>query len=387
MSFLVGVIVILLWYCFVHKRCEVPKAKQFGLLNKSQVINSADKSAKQKAKRDRRKRKQSRICKSNGSQAQDLTPDLDCPINAGQTEDDGGNLSPPFDTCEIDRDASCLSKLAKEPLVAAAGLPNVTQKANDADKSAKRQVKRDRRKRKRLQITKPSGIPEQDSTPDVDAPINAGQTEDDGGNLSPPFDTCEIDRDASCSSKLAKEPLVPLINKETNVTDLPSSAEEAGDVGEQPTSLLSDGCTKGRDIPTATKSDASVVSVENDGRTTILRYIARSEIPRIAGRGGRITQLLEKKHGVKIDLPQGDNGNIVISGGNETTRLAVEACIRDRLIMTITLPKADTHTRVAMKKLVDLGKLKILNESNQGSVTFTGLTRDCKVILNVPKCH
>lgn len=55
--------------------------------------------------------------------------------------------------------------------------------------------------------------------------------------------------------------------------------------------------------------------------------------------------------------------------------------------MTITLPNVDAHIRVVIQKLVDLGKLKMLNESDQGSVTFTGLTKDCKVVLNVPKCH
>lgn len=143
------------------------------------------------------------------------------------------------------------------------------------------------------------------------------------------------------------------------------------DVGENSSSLASDSCKKGRDIPNVTKSDQILVPGENDGRNTILRYIAGSEISRIAGKGGRITKLLERKLGVKIDLPQGDNGNIVISGGNETTRLAVEPSIRDRLIMTIMLPNVDAHIRVVIQKLVDLGKLKMLNESDQGSVTFT----------------
>ncbi|KAI9553892.1 hypothetical protein GHT06_019162 [Daphnia sinensis] len=384
--FLVGVS-ILLWDFFVHKTHEVPDDKPRGLPNASRKANGADKSAKRQVKRDRRKRKKLQIAKPSGIPEQDLTPNVDAPINAGQTEDDGGNLSPPFDTCEIDRDASCSSKLAKEPLVAAAGLPNVTQKANDADKSAKRQVKRDRRKRKRLQITKPSGIPEQDLTPNVDAPINTGQTEDDGGNLSPPFDTCEIDRDASCSSKLAKEPQqVAVANEESHATDLSSTTVETRDIGEKSNSLPSNSCKMDQDMPHLTKLEPVLLPGENDGCITTLRYISRSEIPRIAGKGGRITKLLERKHGVKIDLPQGDNGNIVISGANETTRRAVEACIRDRLIMTITLPNVDAQTRVAIRQLVDLRKLKILDESNQGSVTFTGLTRDCKVVLNVPKC-
>lgn len=94
--------------------------------------------------------------------------------------------------------------------------------------------------------------------------------------LSPLFDTCEIDRDTSCSSKSAKEPLVAVSNEEKNVTDLPSSTEETVDVGENSSSLASDSCKKGRDIPNVTKSDQILVPGENDGRTTILRYIAGS---------------------------------------------------------------------------------------------------------------
>lgn len=48
MSFLVDAIIILPWYIFVHKRRDVPNAKQFELPNMSQTINSADKSAKRK---------------------------------------------------------------------------------------------------------------------------------------------------------------------------------------------------------------------------------------------------------------------------------------------------------------------------------------------------
>jgi hypothetical protein len=72
---------------------------------------------------------------------------------------------------------------------------------------------------------------------------------------------------------------------------------------------------------------------EDDGLTTTLYYVARSDVRRIKGKGGRLLKALERKYGVKIDVPaQNAEGNLVISGGNEAIRRTVEADIRDRMM-------------------------------------------------------
>ena len=124
---------------------------------------------------------------------------------------------------------------------------------------------------------------------------------------------------------------------------------------------------------------------ENDGRTTTLYYIPQSEIRQIKGKGGRILKALERKYGVKIDLPLNDDGNVVISGGNETIRRTVEADIRDRMTMAISLPHVHPLVYAKIKAQVDLGKIKTghqTSESGKRSISFTGLAKDCKEILN-----
>ena len=126
---------------------------------------------------------------------------------------------------------------------------------------------------------------------------------------------------------------------------------------------------------------------EDDGLTTTLYYMARSDVRRIKGKGGRLVKALERKYGVKIDVPaQNADGNLVISGGNEAIRQTVEADIRDRMIMTISLPFVDPIVYAKIKALVDDGKLQIVHQttgSENRSICFTGLAKHCKEILNV----
>jgi hypothetical protein len=262
------------------------------------------------------------------------------------------------------------------------GLPMSRKVCNAAKHSAKN-AKRDRRRRKKKIIT--AETESQDLTQHLDCLIKTGKTAKTSQKPSPKsFDARVMIVDTSSASKLAKRSLIAV------ATERPSRIEATGNSTERPCSLLSDTCEENREVSNPIKSEPILVPGENDGGTTTLRYIARSDIPRTTGKRGRMTQFLEKRYGVKIDVPQGVNGNIVISGGNETTRLAVEANIRDRLIMSVTLPSVDAQVRVVIHKLADQGKLKLLKksfESYQGSVTITGLARDCKVVLDVTKFH
>jgi hypothetical protein len=126
---------------------------------------------------------------------------------------------------------------------------------------------------------------------------------------------------------------------------------------------------------------------EDDGLTTTLYYMARSDVRRIKGKGGRLVKALERKYGVKIDVPaQNADGNLIISEGNEAIRRTVEADIRDRMIMTISLPFVDPIVYAKIQTLVDDGKLQIVHqttESEKRSICFTGLAKHCKEILNV----
>jgi hypothetical protein len=126
---------------------------------------------------------------------------------------------------------------------------------------------------------------------------------------------------------------------------------------------------------------------EDDGLTTTLYYVARSDVRRIKGKGGRLVRGLERKYGVKIAVPaQNADGNLVISGGNEAIRRTVEADIRDRMIMTISLPFVDPIVYAKIQALVDDGKLQIVHQttgSENRSICFTGLAKHCKEILNV----
>ena len=130
---------------------------------------------------------------------------------------------------------------------------------------------------------------------------------------------------------------------------------------------------------------------EDDGLTTTLYYVARSDIRRIKGKGGRLVKGLERKYSVKIDVPaQNADGNLVISGGNEAIRRTVEADIRDRMIMTISLPFVDPMVYAKIQALVDDGKLQIVHQTTgsvKRSICFNGLAKHCKEILNVSMSH
>ena len=122
--------------------------------------------------------------------------------------------------------------------------------------------------------------------------------------------------------------------------------------------------------------------------------MARSDVRRIKGKGGRLVRGLERKYGVKIAVPaQNADGNLVISGGNEAIRRTVEADIRDRMIMTISLPFVNPIVYAKIKALVDdgkRGKLQIVHqtiESENRSICFNGLAKYCKEIMNVSMSH
>ena len=193
----------------------------------------------------------------------------------------------------------------------------------------------------------------------------------------------------------------------TSETDRMSAemTQSASDDGKMPSADVSTGncCNKIRHDPnstnTVTKGIPNKASVkkpevaslpdqpEDDGLTTTLYYVARSDVRRIKGKGGRLVRGLERKYGVKIDVPaQNADGNLVISGGNEAIRRTVEADIRDRMIMTISLPFVDPIVYAKIQALVDDGKLQIVHQttgSENRSICFTGLAKHCKEILNV----
>jgi dihydrofolate reductase len=107
--------------------------------------------------------------------------------------------------------------------------------------------------------------------------------------------------------------------------------------------------------------------------------VASSDVRRIKGKGGRLVKALERKYGVEIDVSaQNADGNLVISGGNEAIRQTVEADIRDRMIMTISLPFVNPIVYAKIKALVDDGKLQIVHqtiESENRSICFNGLAK------------
>jgi hypothetical protein len=230
--------------------------------------------------------------------------------------------------------------------------------STDTDSRCPRKSKRNRRKRNRNQNTKPISVTRnklQGFTSEFNR-MNAAiiQTADDGKMTLATVST------GNCSNKIRYDP-----NLTNTVTKgIPNKASvkkpEVASLPDQP---------------------------EDDGLTTTLYYVARSDVRRIKGKGGRLVRGLERKYGVKIAVPaQNADGNLVISGGNEAIRRTVEADIRDRMIMTISLPFVDPIVYAKIQALVDDGKLQIVHQttgSENRSICFTGLAKHCKEILNV----
>ena len=229
----------------------------------------------------------------------------------------------------------------------------------DTDSRTPSKSKRNRRKRNRNQNTKPVSVNRnklQGLTSETDR-MSAEMTQsasDDGKMSSADVST------GNCCNKIRHDP-----NSTNTVTkELPNKASvkkpEVASLNDQP---------------------------EDDGLTTTLYYVARSDIRRIKGKGGRLVKALERKYGVKIHVPaQNADGNLVISGGNEAVRRTVEADIRDRMIMTISLPFVNPIVYAKIQALVDDGKLQIVHQttgSENRSICFTGLAKYCKEILNV----
>lgn len=236
---------------------------------------------------------------------------------------------------------------------------------NDTDTRCPRKPKKNRRKRKSNQNTKPSVTSK--LLPSFTAEINRLSKTTQEANVN--SDTPATLHTGSCANK---------IRNNTNSTNITKE-------------VLNKVCVKKTDV-TSSKSPVFVLpdQPENDGLTSTLYYIPRSDIRRIKGKGGRILKAFERKYDVKIHLPQNADGNVVISGGNEAIRRTVEAEIRDRMIMTISLPVVHPLVYAEIKAQVDLGKLKIVHQtgdSENRSVTFTGLAKHCKEILNVSMCH
>ena len=226
--------------------------------------------------------------------------------------------------------------------------------STDTDSRTPRKSKRNGRKRNRNhQNTKPIGVNRnklQGLTSEINRMSEMTQTASDDGKM-PSADVST----GNCCNKIRHDP-----NSTNTVTkELPNKASvkkpEVASLPDQP---------------------------EDDGLTTTLYYVARSDVRRIKGKGGRLVRGLERKYGVKIAVPaQNADGNLVISGGNEAIRRTVEADIRDRMIMTISLPFVDPIVYAKIQALVDDGKLQIVSENR--SICFTGLAKHCKEILNV----
>jgi hypothetical protein len=230
--------------------------------------------------------------------------------------------------------------------------------STDTDSRTPRKSKRNGRKRNRNQNTKPVSVNRnqlQGLTSEINRMSEMTQTASDDGKM-PSADVST----GNCCNKIRHDP-----NSTNTVTkELPNKASvkkpEVASLPDQP---------------------------EDDGLTTTLYYVARSDVRRIKGKGGRLVRGLERKYGVKIDVPaQNADGNLVISGGNEAIRRTVEADIRDRMIMTISLPFVDPIVYAKIQALVDDGKLQIVHQttgSENRSICFTGLAKHCKEILNV----
>ena len=231
--------------------------------------------------------------------------------------------------------------------------------STDTDSRCPRKSKRNGRKRNRNQNTKPVSV-NRNQLQGLTSEINRMSAEmtqsasDDGKMSSADVST------GNCCNKIRHNP-----NSTNTVTKgIPNKASvkkpEVASLPDQP---------------------------EDDGLTTTLYYVARSDVRRIKGKGGRLVRGLERKYGVKIAVPaQNADGNLVISGGNEAIRRTVEADIRDRMIMTISLPFVDPIVYAKIQALVDDGKLQIVHQttgSENRSICFTGLAKHCKEILNV----
>jgi hypothetical protein len=233
--------------------------------------------------------------------------------------------------------------------------------STDTDSRCPRKSKRNRRKRNRNQNTKPISVTRnklQGFTSEFNR-MNAAiiQTADDGKMTLATVST------GNCSNKIRYDP-----NLTNTVTKgIPNKASVKK--------------------PEVASLNSLPDQPEDDGLTTTLYYVARSDVRRIKGKGGRLVRGLERKYGVKIDVPaQNADGNLVISGGNEAIRRTVEADIRDRMIMTISLPFVDPIVYAKIQALVDDGKLQIVHQttgSENRSICFTGLAKHCKEILNV----
>ena len=234
--------------------------------------------------------------------------------------------------------------------------------STDTDSRCPRKSKRNGRKRNRNQNTKPVSVNRnklQGLTSETNRmSAEMTQTADDGKIPSAPVST------GNCSNKIRHDP-----NSTNTVT---KGIPNKGSVKKPEVASLPD-------------------QPEVDGLTTTLYYVARSDVRRIKGKGGRLVRGLERKYGVKIAVPaQNADGNLVISGGNEAIRRTVEADIRDRMIMTISLPFVDPIVYAKIQALVDDGKLQIVHQttgSENRSICFTGLAKHCKEILNVSMSH
>ena len=232
----------------------------------------------------------------------------------------------------------------------------------DTDSRCPKKSKRNRRKRNRNQNTKPVSVNRnqlQGLTSETDRmSAEMTQTASDDGKM-PSADVST----GNCCNKIRHDP-----NSTNTVTkELPNKASVKK--------------------PEVASLNSLPDQPEDDGLTTTLYYVARSDVRRIKGKGGRLVRGLERKYGVKIDVPaQNADGNLVISGGNEAIRRTVEADIRDRMIMTISLPFVDPIVYAKIQALVDDGKLQIVHQttgSENRSICFTGLAKHCKEILNV----
>ena len=232
----------------------------------------------------------------------------------------------------------------------------------DTDSRCPKKSKRNRRKRNRNQNTKPVSVNRnqlQGLTSETDRmSAEMTQTASDDGKMS----SADVST-GNCCNKIRHDP-----NSTNTVTkELPNKASVKK--------------------PEVASLNSLPDQPEDDGLTTTLYYVARSDVRRIKGKGGRLVRGLERKYGVKIDVPaQNADGNLVISGGNEAIRRTVEADIRDRMIMTISLPFVDPIVYAKIQALVDDGKLQIVHQttgSENRSICFTGLAKHCKEILNV----
>jgi hypothetical protein len=233
--------------------------------------------------------------------------------------------------------------------------------STNTDSRCPKKSKRNRRKRNRNQNTKPISVNRnqlQGLISETNRMSEMTQTASDDGKMP----SADVSTD-NCSNKIRDDP-----NSTNTVTkELPNKASVKK--------------------PEVASLNSLPDQPEDDGLTTTLYYVARSDVRRIKGKGGRLVRGLERKYGVKIDVPaQNADGNLVISGGNEAIRRTVEADIRDRMIMTISLPFVDPIVYAKIQTLVDDGKLQIVRQSTGSenrSICFTGLAKHCKEILNV----